>query len=189
MLWFRLAVLYTALAVSANTAAADTALLKALRAGSLAKLTFLATPAPVPRTAFFDPAGHQHTLAEFRGKYVLLNFWATWCAPCRKEMPELDALNARFGTPSGGTRFAVVTVAIGRNPPAAIARFFATGKITTLPRFRDPHQKLAREMAVFGLPTTVLIDPEGREIARLRGDAAWNGPSARAIVTAMLAAG
>ena len=116
-------------------------------------------------------------------QYILLNFWATWCAPCRKEMPSLNALQTEFG----GDDFRVVTIATGRNTPAAIRRFFDEVGVADLPRYTDPKQALARGMAVFGLPISVLLNPEGMEIARLRGDADWSSDSAKAIIAAMIA--
>ena len=182
----RLALLYTALCLTANGAlAADTAALEALREGDMRKLMFHETAAEVPGTVFTDAEGGEHRLADWQGKYVLLNFWATWCAPCRKEMPMLDALQTEFG----GDAFEVVTVATGRNSVPGIRRFFEEIGVEALPILLDPKQELAREMAVLGLPITVLIDPEGREIARLIGDADWNSDSARAIVAALLSGG
>ena len=183
MTLLRSAVLYTALVLTANAAAADTAALEALRDGDLKKLMFASEPAPVSEAVFTTPDGAERTLADWRGKHVLLNFWATWCAPCRKEMPALDALQKEFG----GDKFEVVTVATGRNSLEGIRRFFDEEGITDLPILLDPKQRLARDMAVLGLPITVLIDPEGREIARLRGDADWYSESARAIASALVA--
>ncbi len=177
-----LAVLYTGLALFANVAAADRAALEALREGTMQKLVF-ADPAPVPDTAFTGPDGAEVTLSDFAGKHVLVNFWATWCAPCRKEMPMLSELQAEFG----GDDFEVVTIATGRNPPQAITKFFEEIGVDNLPTYLDPRQALAREMAVLGLPITVILDPEGMEIARMRGDAEWNGASAKAIIAALLA--
>ncbi len=178
-----LAVLYTALAFGANAAAPGQAALEALREGSMMKLVIHAEPAPVPDTGFTDAGGGEHRLSEFRGKYLAVNFWATWCAPCRKELPSLDALNREFG----GEDFAVVTIATGRNMLPAITRLFDETGVETLPVLLDRDQALAREMGVFGLPVTVILDPEGREIARMTGDADWSGESARAIVRALLA--
>ncbi|MEZ5777603.1 MAG: TlpA disulfide reductase family protein [Paracoccaceae bacterium] len=183
MRWFPSAVLYTALTLGANGALADTAAIEALREGSMKKLMFAAEPEVVAETVFTDETGVEHRLSDWRGKHVVLNFWATWCAPCRKELPALDALNRDFG----GEGFAVVTVATGRNPVPAIKRLFSEVGVETLPILLDPKQELAREMGVFGLPVTVILDPDGQEIARLSGDAEWDGDSARAIVSALLA--
>jgi thiol-disulfide isomerase/thioredoxin len=182
--WVRTTVLYAALALGANAAqAADPAALEALKAGDMRKLSVHAAPRPAGTAAFTDAGGAETGLDAFRGKWVVLNFWATWCAPCRKEMPALDALNAEFG----GEDFAVVAVATGRNSTAAIERFFAETGVETIAIHLDPKQALAREMAVLGLPVTVIIDPEGREIARLTGDADWHGAEARALIAALLA--
>ncbi|MBC7142106.1 MAG: TlpA family protein disulfide reductase [Rhodobacteraceae bacterium] len=184
MRWFTSFVLYTALALGANAALAGTAGIEGLRDGSMKKLIFAAEPASVPDTVFSDETGAEHRLADWRGRIVAVNFWATWCAPCRKELPALDALNRDLG----GDDFAVVTIATGRNPLPAITRLFEEVGVETLPVLLDPRQGLAREMAVFGLPVTVILDREGREIARMTGDAEWDSESARAIVAALVAA-
>ena len=127
----------------AAQSAADIATAEELREGSLKKLMFTA-PDPVSEVDFTDLDGGTHDLADYRGRVVLLNFWATWCAPCRKEMPALDALQAEFG----GESFQVVTVATGRNSPTGLTRFFADENIQNLPLLTDPKQLLARDMAV-----------------------------------------
>ena len=181
-------VLYAALAVCANgavgvnSAIADTAALEALREGLMKKLVFHAEPKPISDVAFTDPDGGIHNLTDYQGKYILVNFWATWCAPCRKEMPSLDRLQAELG----GNNFAVVPIATGRNTLPGITKFFDAAKVTHLPILLDPKQKLARNMGVLGLPITMIIDPEGREIARLRGDAEWDTQSALAIINALI---
>ena len=183
----RFAVLYTALAVTANTllpamAVADTAALAALRGGTMNKLIF-SDPKPLPEAVLLDAEDAEHRLAEFAGKVVVLNFWATWCAPCLKEMPSLDALQAALGT----TDLAVLPIATGRNPVEAIERFYDKAGVTSLPILRDPRQEFARSMGVLGLPMTILLNRQGQEVARLIGDAEWNGPEAKAIVAALLA--
>lgn len=181
------ALVYTALALGAITPAgparADLAAAAGLREGDMKKLIFQETPQPVPSVAFqlADDAG-EATLEDYRGKYVLLNFWATWCAPCRKEMPQLSELQSEFG----GDDFEVLTLATGRNSPTGISKFFDEIGVTNLPRHQDPKQALASQMGIFGLPITVLIDPEGNEVARLRGDADWASESAKAIIAAVL---
>ena len=180
----RSALLYTALGLFANTAAADTAAIEAMREGDMRKLVFHAEPKPAGTAAFTDPEGGEHRLGDWDGKVVLLNFWATWCAPCRKEMPMLDALQTEFG----GAAFEVVPVATGRNSPEGIRRFFAEVGVGNLPVLLDPRQELAREMGVFGLPVTVILDQNGEEIARMVGEADWASDNARAIVAALIAA-
>jgi thiol-disulfide isomerase/thioredoxin len=179
----RSALLYTAVAIFANVAQADTAALEALRAGDMQKLVFAPEPQVASDVAFTDAEGGEHRLSDWRGKVVLLNFWATWCAPCRKEMPMLEALQAEFG----GDTFEVVPVATGRNSVQGITRFYGEIGVDNLPILLDPKQALAREMGVFGLPVTVILDAEGREIARLIGEADWQSDSAKAIVAALIA--
>jgi thiol-disulfide isomerase/thioredoxin len=140
--------------------------------------------APVAASAqpFLRGDETEGALADYAGQYVVLNFWATWCAPCREEMPSLQNLQGTMG----GDDFAVVTLATGRNPPQAIRRFFEEIGVTDLPQYRDINQQIAREMGVFGLPITVILDPEGQEIARLRGDAHWDSPEAMALIGALI---
>lgn len=170
---------------SSTTPAApvDYSAIEALREDHMRKLVFHPVAQPVSATPFEDETGGQMSLADYKGQHVVLNFWATWCAPCRKEMPSLANLQAAMG----GDALQVVTVATGRNPPEAIDRFFTETGIEGLPKFRDPTSALARDMAVAGLPITVILNPEGQEIARLRGDAYWDTDSAKAILAALLA--
>ncbi len=176
-----LGVLYTALVLGANPASADVAAAEALREGTMKKLIF-SEAQPVSEEAFTDPEGGSFQLSDFTGKYVLVNFWATWCAPCRKEMPMLSELQTEYG----GEDFEVVTIATGRNELAGIRRFFDEVGVDNLPLFLDPRSGLARDMGILGLPITLILDPEGNEIARMRGDAEWNSPSAKAVIEALL---
>ena len=184
------AFVYTALSLGAimgaSGAAADLAAAAELRDGDMKKLVIHSAPKPTPAVPFMlaDNAG-ETTLEAYRGKYILLNFWATWCAPCRKEMPQLSELQATFG----GDSFEVLTIATGRNSPTGIQKFFDEINVTNLPRHQDPKQALASQMAIFGLPITVLIDPDGFEVARLRGDADWASDTAKSIIAAVLAEG
>ncbi|WP_037294830.1 TlpA disulfide reductase family protein [Roseobacter sp. AzwK-3b] len=182
----RCCILYIALALGANGAMADmTADLSevaALRDGDMKKLNFHSEPQPVSQIPFTRDDGTTGTLADYQGKHVVLNFWATWCAPCRKEMPMLSELQTELG----GDTFEVVTLATGRNAPPAMKKFFDEIGVDNLPLHRDPQSAIAREMGVFGLPITVILTPEGQEIARLQGDAHWNSDSAKAILRALI---
>ena len=186
----RSALVYTALCAGAimvgTSAVADLAAAADLREGDMKKLIFHEEPKDTSTAAFTlaDSAG-EASLEDYRGKYVLLNFWATWCAPCRKEMPQLSELQTEFG----GDTFEVLTLATGRNSPTGIKKFFDEIGVDNLPRHQDPKQKVASEMGIFGLPITVLIDPEGREVARLRGDADWASDNAKAIIATVLQTG
>jgi thiol-disulfide isomerase/thioredoxin len=128
-------------------------------------------PKPIAAIQFQDGDHQSKGLADFRGKIVLLNVWATWCVPCREEMPALD----RLQTALGGTDFEVVTLSIDRNIDL-VRKFFTEVGITNLAMYLDSSGKALREMEVFGVPTTLLIDREGREIGRLIGPAEWDAP-------------
>lgn len=180
--FIRAAVLYTAIALGANSAFADSAALEAMREGSMKKLNIHSQPRDIPAAALIDIADAPASLSDFSGKYVVLNFWATWCAPCRKEMPSLEALQEEFG----GDDFDVVAVATGRNPVQAIRKFFADTQVDDLVLLRDPKQQFARDMRVLGLPVTMILDRDGREIARLQGDADWYSDSAREIIGTLI---
>ncbi len=176
----RLAVLYMALGLGANTAIADG--IEDLLVGDMRAMVLHDDPRPVSEVVFTDPDGAEFSLADYEGQFLVLNFWATWCAPCREEMPSLDALQQELG----GDDFAVVTVATGRNPLPAITRFFDEIGVTELPILLDPRQNLARDMGVLGLPITVLVSSDGREVGRLRGDADWASEEAMALLSAFL---
>lgn len=178
------ALLYAAFGFGANPAtaqalsAAQRAEIAALRTGEMRKLVVHAEPAPAPDTPFTDKDGRPQTLYDTDGRVRLVNFWATWCAPCREEKPALDALQRDLG----GGDFAVISIATGRNSLEAIARFNAEVGVAALDTHLDPQSALAREMDVLGLPVTLVLNREGAEIARMLGGADWNGESARAIV-------
>ncbi len=176
------ALVYTGLVVLANPALADLDAAAALREGDMKKMNFHAEPQAAGTSEFTTFEGEPLTLADYQGKWVLVNFWATWCAPCRKEMPML----AELQTELGGEEFEVVTIATGRNPPAAMEKFFEEIGVTNLPLHRDPKSALAREMSVLGLPITLILDPEGQEVGRLQGDAEWNSDSAKAMLRALI---
>lgn len=182
--------LYTALAAGAifvgltffdNEPQANFSTIEELREGDMKKLNFTA-PQPIVETAFLDEDGQPMTFEAFKGQYTVVNFWATWCAPCRKEMPTLEALDKAFE----GKGLDVVTIATGRNPAPAIDKFFTDIGVENLTKYLDPKQALARDMAVLGLPATVILNRDAQEIARLTGDAEWDAPEAIAILTALV---
>lgn len=177
----RSALLYTGLALVANTGLAEIADIADLRTGDMRKLTIHAAPIAGSDLPFTGEDGSEMTLADYAGQYVVLNFWATWCAPCRKEMPQLAAMQSELG----GDTLQVVTIATGRNPRPAMERFFAEIDVENLPLHSDPRQSLARSLGVLGLPVTIILDPQGQEIARLQGDADWSSDSAFAIMRAL----
>jgi thiol-disulfide isomerase/thioredoxin len=140
-------------------------------------------PAAFFAAAFTDASGRRQALGHYEGKLLVVNFWATWCAPCREEMPALAALE----TARGGADFAVLPIATGRNTPEGIARFMEEANVSALGTAFDPKGKLAAAMQVPGLPVTVILDRDGREIARMMGGADWSSPSALAIVDYLVA--
>lgn len=179
----RLPCLYTVLLLGVNGAHAGAVDWEAAHAAGLTKLAPLEVPVPAPDTPFVDAEGVQKTLADWRGQVLLVNFWATWCAPCREEMPSLDALEAGMG----GGDFAVLTIAAGRNPVPAIEKFYSEQGIAHLPILRDERQVLARGMGVMGLPVSVLIDRDGQEVARVIGELDWADPAVAEVITQMIA--
>ncbi len=176
------ALLYTALVGLANSATADMSAIADLREGEMRKLIFHSAPIDSSDTPFVSESGEETTLAVYHGQYVVLNFWATWCAPCRKEMPHL----AEMQTVLGGDDLQVVTIATGRNPRPAMERFFEEIGVDNLPLHTDPRQGLARSMGVLGLPVTIILAPDGSEIARMQGDADWSSDNAFAVMRALL---
>ena len=153
----------------------------AYRTGALKKLD-VATRAPQPTRAFVGPDGASMTLADFDGGVTLVNLWATWCAPCLKEMPTLAALERA----AGGDAFRVVPISIDKPAERAKAeRMLAKLSEGALPFYHEPTGGLAFDVNAPGLPTTILYDRNGREIARVAGDADWSSPEARALVDAV----
>jgi thiol-disulfide isomerase/thioredoxin len=135
-------------------------------------------PRPVPEIRFHDDQGHDLTLADFRGRVVLLNLWATWCVPCRKEMPTLDRLQGRLG----GQDFVVVALSIDRKGIEAVRGFYNEVGVEKLGIYLDPSGKGSHDLAIPGLPATLLIDREGREVARKLGEAEWDSPEMVSLV-------
>lgn len=139
------------------------------------------TPRELPLLSFQDPTGKTVTLADFEGRVILLNVWATWCPPCREEMPSLDRLNAKRGGPD----FEVVALSIDRDPDL-IKPFYQDFGIRTLKHYVDPTTRVSDTLRAPGVPTTLLIDREGREIGRAMGPAAWDGSQVEALIDGAL---
>jgi thiol-disulfide isomerase/thioredoxin len=141
-------------------------------------LSVLDQPRTLPEIRFADDQGHELTLADFRGRVVLLNIWATWCVPCRKEMPALDHLQAKLG----GKDCIVIPLSIDREDVAAVRRFYEKLGLEKLGIYLDQSGKGSRALAIPGVPTTLLIDRQGRETARKMGAAEWDGPEMVSLV-------
>ena len=131
-----------------------------------------ASPKAIPELRFVDATGRPQTLADFRGKVVLLNVWATWCEPCREEMPTLDRLQARLG----GDRFQVVALSVDQQGATIARKFYDEFAIKALSLYIDPTAKAAFVLNAPGLPVTLLIDRNGREIGRHLGAVKWDSP-------------
>jgi thiol-disulfide isomerase/thioredoxin len=129
-------------------------------------------PKSVFDVAFANDAGAARKLSDFRGKFVLLNIWATWCIPCRKEMPTLDRLQAKLGGPD----FDVVALSIDRKGPDVVRKFYADVGIKNLALNIDTSADASFKLGAVGVPTTLLLNHNGQEIARLIGPAEWDSP-------------
>ena len=154
---------------------------KALAADAVPKLAFL-EPAPPTVTGFTTFEGEAMDLSAYDGDVVVLNFWATWCAPCRHEMPTLDALQQAMG----GDGLEVVTMAFGRHSPVAMERFWAEAGVEALPLHRDPEGAMARALGVQGLPHTVILDADGQVVAELIGEADWSSEEMKGVLGALM---
>lgn len=140
-------------------------------------------PKPLPDLQFTDATGQAVKLSDFRGKIVLLNLWATWCAPCRKEMPDL----ARLEEALGGADFTVVAVSIDRKGIEASGQFLKEVGADRLDLYLDASARILNAVKGPGLPTTLLIDRQGREQGRLIGPADWSAPEAQLLVQKAIA--
>ncbi|MFN3260780.1 MAG: TlpA disulfide reductase family protein [Pikeienuella sp.] len=191
------AMLYGAAALGATPAAAELdaaeiAALKASRTGDMEKLIIHDAPRPRLETAFETGSGEARTLADWEGKVVLLNFWATWCPPCRKEMPSLDRLQAEMG----GEGFEVVALSMDRASTERIEAFYAEvpqaesapWRVSNLAVYREPTMRIGAEGGILGLPVTLVLDRRGREVARLQGEAEWDSERAKAMLKAIIEA-
>lgn len=138
--------------------------------GNLVNFIVTVPPQPLPTTPFFDKTGQARRFAEMRGRGLVVNFWATWCAPCVKEMPDLDRLNARLEKDA----IEVLPLSSDREGAAPVEKFYQKAGIKTLPVLLDVNGAVGRALKIGGLPTTILVDREGREVARVVGAATWD---------------
>lgn len=173
-----LTVLAAVCAVAVSAHAADLP-----RTGEMQKFTLSAERKPAALAEFLDPKDQPVTLDAFRGKVVLVNLWATWCIPCREEMPALDRLQGL----RGGKDFTVLAVAQDRSGRAKVEAFLGQIGATKLAPYLDTTMKSGRAWGVYGLPTTLLIDRQGREVGRLVGIAEWDQPDALRLIDAVIA--
>ncbi len=157
-----------------------------LNRGKMTTFVFKKQPAaPSKDPEFEGPQGKTMTLADLKGKVILLNLWATWCGPCRKEMPHLDELQAELGS----DQFEVVALSIDRGSAEKPKRFLEEVGAKSLKFYHDPEAKAGFALMAIGMPTTILLDRQGREIGRLVGPAEWHSEDAKMLVRAAIAAG
>jgi thiol-disulfide isomerase/thioredoxin len=158
-----------------------------LARGEVAAVAVTQTPFLVPDLAFKDADGHARTLADWRGRTVLLNLWATWCVPCRREMPALDALESNLGGPN----FEVVAINIDTRDPAKPRGFLKEVGVTHLAYYSDQSAKVFQDLKLagkaFGMPTTLILDRSGCEIGEMAGPADWASPDGVKLVSAAVA--
>jgi thiol-disulfide isomerase/thioredoxin len=139
-------------------------------------------PVELANVTFSDEAGAAKSLADFKGKVVLLNLWATWCLPCRHEMPSLDRLQKDLGS----DQFEVVALSLDRAGKDVARKFFDEIKVAHLKLYIDPTMKAGNGLRAVGMPTTILIGKDGKELGRLPGPAEWDGAAAKALIAEAL---
>jgi thiol-disulfide isomerase/thioredoxin len=167
---------------AAAAPAATAGVSKALATGTLAAFLIHPEPKPLPDVAFADGAGKPLKLSDWKGRVVLINLWATWCAPCRKEMPDLAKLQKELGS----DQFEVVAISVDRKGSEASSAFLTETGADALKLYVEPTTRIVGELQSAGLPATILVDRQGREIGRLLGPAHWAAPEAFALVRAAL---
>jgi thiol-disulfide isomerase/thioredoxin len=154
--------------------------------GEVAALTMASVPLRLPDLAFMDAGGEPKKLSDWRGRTVLVNLWATWCVPCRKEMPALDNLQAKLGSED----FQVVAINIDTRDPAKPKAFLKDANLTKLDYFTDSSAKVFQDLKsvgrALGMPTSVLMDGQGCEIGTIAGPAEWDSDDAVKLISAAL---
>ncbi len=153
--------------------------------GQLQNLAVHDTPKPLSDATFRDGSGAEVGFGAFRGRVVLVNLWATWCAPCRHEVPSISRLHAA----RGGDDFLVAAISVDRGGAEKSLAFLKEVDADNLPLFVDPTTRIGRALGAYGLPITILLDREGQEVARLVGPAEWDSPEALALIDALIAEG
>ena len=157
-----------------------------LAQGEVAALTMATKPLKLPDLTFEDANGNTKKLSDWHGRTVLVNLWATWCVPCRKEMPALDSLQGKLGSPD----FQVVAINIDTRDPEKPRNFLKDEKLTRLSFFSDEKAKVFQDLKnigrALGMPTSVLVDGQGCEIATIAGPADWASDDAIKLISAAI---
>lgn len=171
---------------SCSAAAKTAARMAPLVKGEVAAVEIRKRPQAAPELSFTGPDGQPMTLAAFKGKTLLVNLWATWCAPCLKEMPSLDALQREMGGPD----FAVVAINIDTRNLEKPKTWLADNKVTTLPYYADPQagvfQALRAAHKVEGMPVSLIVDKSGCELGIIQGPADWASADSKALMAAAI---
>jgi thiol-disulfide isomerase/thioredoxin len=157
--------------------------LPARAAGGMSRFEKAKAPKPLPDLAFQDADDKPRRFADFHGRALLINFWATWCVPCVKEMPSLDRLQAMFPK----DKFVILPLSIDGPTKPKVAPFYKDKKLANLGIYFDQGRKAMQGLGVTLLPTSILVDPQGRELGRLEGDADWDLPDGVALMKAAVA--
>ena len=164
------------------------AAIDAAAVGELAALNGTGQGRGYATMAFKDAAGIEMSIADFNGKALLVNFWASWCVPCREEMPALDALATKYN--SDAFMVLPINLDIGNSGLEKAQGFLDENQFANLPLYADntfaAFERLKREAVALGLPATLLLDPEGCELAVLQGPAEWHSPDGRAVIDALI---
>jgi thiol-disulfide isomerase/thioredoxin len=176
-------VLAGALAALALPATARAEVPRSLATGAMARFKPTRPPKPIPDLEFLDANDRPMRLADFTGQARLINLWATWCKPCVKEMPSLDRLQATMPR----DRFIVLPISLDGPSKGKVAPFYKEQNLTDLGIYYDKGRKAMSVLAVSLLPTSILVDPAGRELGRLEGDADWDTPEGIALMRAAMA--
>jgi len=170
MKFFIRILLYSAINLGANTVNAGTDNLIALANGDLGRIQFHKNEKSFSLSEFERSDGKKTSILDYKEKFLLINFWALWCAPCVKELPSLDNLNMSINN----SNFEVIAIATGRNSKERADLFFKTNNITSLELLFDSKGSLARDMRIKVLPTTIMVSSDGKEVGRIEGLVEWD---------------
>ncbi len=172
----------TAQAAKADQSRIPDRVTRELSTGKLTAFVIHKDRKPVPDISFRDGTGIERSIRDWRGRVVLINLWATWCAPCRKEMPELAELQRTMG----GDDFEVVAISVDRKGAEASAKFLVEAKAASLNLYIDRSAEVLNPLKALGLPATILIDRQGNEVGRLLGPAEWASGDALRLIAAAI---
>ena len=179
---FRITLLRAIIVVLVYIVWSDTSLTKAStpppKEGDMVKFMELAPPLPVPEASFYTSNGKKINLNMFKGAWLLVNFWATWCAPCISELPSLYNLKQN----KSSSKFKILLVSIDRAGPKVYKPFLKKLELSHLNSASDPKANLMRALKISGIPTTLLIDPNGYIVGMYTGDAKWDHPFAETLL-------